>query len=72
MIKATTPTPSSTAVFASYGEEPWTAGLHHPALETRRERWVVLGNGLGGTVLLVVACFVARPFLGSDKGPTAS
>ncbi|WP_407529352.1 adenylate/guanylate cyclase domain-containing protein [Methylobacterium oryzisoli] len=57
---------------AAYGEAPWTVGLHYPALETRRERWVVIGIGLGGTALLGLACLaaivaarrLARPVLG--------
>jgi adenylate cyclase len=56
----------------AYGSEPWTVGFHVPAVETRRERWIVAGIGLGGLALLALACLLAvaaarrlaRPMLG--------
>jgi len=55
-----------------YGATPWTVGVHYPSAETRRERWIVLGIGIGGLVLLTIAIGVAvflarrlaRPVLG--------
>ena len=55
-----------------YGATPWMVGVHYPRAETRRERWIVLGIGIGGLVLLTIAIGVAvflarrlaRPVLG--------
>ena len=47
-----------------YGAEPWIVGVHAPSTQTRRERWIVFGIGIGGVVLLVLslgaAILVAR------------
>jgi adenylate cyclase len=42
-----------------YGVTPWIVGVHFSSAETRRERWMVLGIGIGGLVLLVIALGVA-------------
>ena len=44
---------------SDYGAEPWTVGFHYPGTETRRERWIVVGIGLGGLVLLALALVTA-------------
>ena len=42
-----------------YGALPWTVGFHYPGTETRRERWIVAGIGLGGLALLSLAIATA-------------
>jgi adenylate cyclase len=44
---------------SDYGATPWIVGVHYSSAETRRERWIVLGIGIGGLVLLVIALGVA-------------
>lgn len=49
-----------------YGE-PWIVGFHYPGTETRRERWIVAGIGLGGLTLLALALGTAV-FVGRRLG----
>lgn len=44
---------------ADYGAVPWTVGFHYPGTETRRERWIVVGIGLGGLTLVALALATA-------------
>lgn len=44
---------------SDYGATPWTVGFHYPGTETRRERWVVAGIGLGGLALLALGLATA-------------
>jgi class 3 adenylate cyclase len=44
---------------SDYGGTPWTVGVHMPSAETRRERWTVIGIGLGGVLLLLIALAIA-------------
>ncbi len=39
----------------AYGTEPWIVGIRMPGVDTRRERWIVNGIAIGGTVLLAIA-----------------
>ncbi|MER9648679.1 adenylate/guanylate cyclase domain-containing protein [Mesorhizobium sp. M0199] len=60
---------------SDYGGVPWTVGFHYPGTETRRERWIVVGIGLGGLALLALALTTAilvgrrlgQPMLGLAK-----
>ena len=57
---------------AGYGDVGWIVGVHYRGSDTRYERWLVLGAGLGGLVLLALAVGAAiiiarrlgRPVLG--------
>jgi HAMP domain-containing protein len=63
---------------SDYGGTPWTVGVHLPAAETRRERWIVIGIGLGGLLLLALALGAAflvarrlgKPVLGLAEAAT--
>jgi adenylate cyclase len=44
---------------SDYGAKHWTVGFHYPGTETRRERWIVAGIGLGGLALLALAIATA-------------
>lgn len=46
-------------VVGTYGDEPWTVGLHAPGEASRRERWIVIGIAVGGSVLLILATLAA-------------
>jgi hypothetical protein len=49
-----------------FGDRPWLFGVHYPAALTRRERWIVLGIGLAGVLLLVLALTIAVRIAGRD------
>jgi adenylate cyclase len=42
-----------------FGDRPWLFGVHYPSAVTRRERWTVLGIGLAGVLLLLLALAIA-------------
>ncbi len=50
-----------------FGANPWTVGVYFPGSETRRERWIVMGVGLGGGVFLCFA-LAAAIFIGRQLG----
>ena len=52
-----------------FGDRPWLFGVHYPAALTRRERWIVLGIGLAGVLLLVLALAVAVRVAGRLSRP---
>ena len=52
-----------------FGDRPWLFGVHYPAALTRRERWIVLGIGLAGVLLLVLALAIAVRIAGRLSRP---
>jgi HAMP domain-containing protein len=52
-----------------FGDRPWLFGVHYPAALTRRERWIVLGIGLAGVLLLALALAVAVRVAGRLSRP---
>jgi adenylate cyclase len=52
-----------------FGDRPWLFGVHYPAAITRRERWIVLGIGLAGVLLLVLALAIAVRIAGRLSRP---
>lgn len=42
-----------------FGDVPWTVGIYFSSAETRRERWVVIGIGAAGALLLLLGITTA-------------